>query len=213
MGKLPAHIQEGIMLTSYLTGLLVCGGIIIAIGAQNAYILGQAIRREHHWKCAGICMSADILLFTAGMFGVNAALMAVPEALEILRWLGVVFLGWLAALAFLRVARGRNALDATTKAVSSSRAVIFTTLAVTLLNPQVYLDTLLLIPAIGAQQSSSIGFVAGASSASVLWFGLLAFSGAALSPWLAKPKAWRFIDGTIGAMMAGIAIHLAISGL
>ncbi|MEP1581457.1 MAG: amino acid transporter, partial [Marinobacter sp.] len=56
------------MLTSYLTGLLVCGGIIIAIGAQNAYILGQAIRREHHWYCAGICMTADILLFTAGMF-------------------------------------------------------------------------------------------------------------------------------------------------
>jgi len=201
------------MLTSYLTGLLVCGGIIIAIGAQNAYILGQAIRREHHWKCAGICMSADILLFTAGMFGLNAALMAVPEALDILRWLGVVFLGWLAALAFLRAAKGRNTLDANTKAVSSSRAVIFTTLAVTLLNPQVYLDTLLLIPAIGAQQSSDIGFVAGASSASVLWFGLLAFSGAALSPWLANPKAWRIIDGTIGSMMAGIAIHLAVSGL
>lgn len=201
------------MLTSYLTGLLVCGGIIIAIGAQNAYILGQAIRREHHWTSAGICMSADILLFTVGMFGVNAALMAVPEALEILRWLGVVFLGWLAALAFLRVARGRNALAASNKAVSSSRAVILTTLAVTLLNPQVYLDTLLLIPAIGAQQSSNIGFVAGASSASVLWFGLLAFSGAALSPWLAKPTAWRFIDGIIGAMMAGIAIHLATTGL
>ena len=201
------------MLTSYLTGLIVCGGIIIAIGAQNAYILGQAIRREHHWKCAGICMSADILLFTAGMFGVNAALMAVPEALGILRWMGVVFLGWLAALAFLRVAKGRAALDATSKSVSSSRAVILTTLAVTLLNPQVYLDTLLLIPAIGAQQSSSVGFVAGASSASVLWFGLLAFTGATLSPWLAKPAAWRFIDGIIGAMMAAIAINLAANGL
>ena len=201
------------MLTSYLTGLFVCGGIIIAIGAQNAYILGQAIRREHHWTCAGICMGADILLFTAGMFGVNAALIAVPEALEILRWFGVLFLVWLAALAFLRVAKGRNALDADTKAVSSSRVVILTTLAVTLLNPQVYLDTLLLIPAIGAQQSSAVGFVAGASSASVLWFGLLAFSGAALSPWLARPKVWRFIDGTIGAMMAVIAIHLASNGL
>jgi L-lysine exporter family protein LysE/ArgO len=201
------------MLTSFLTGLIVCGGIIVAIGAQNAYILGQAIRREHHWKCAGICMSADILLFTAGMFGVNAALMAVPEALEVLRWLGVVFLGWLAALAFYRVAKGRNALDAASKAQSSARAVILTTLAVTLLNPQVYLDTLLLIPAIGAQQSSSVGFVAGASSASVLWFGLLAFTGATLSPWLAKPTAWRIIDGIIGAMMAGIAIHLAANGL
>lgn len=201
------------MLTSYLTGLIVCGGIIVAIGAQNAYILGQAIRREHHWTCAGICMGADILLFTAGMFGVNAALTAVPEALEVLRWLGVVFLSWLAALAFFRVFRGRHVLDADNRAVSSSRAVILTTLAVTLLNPQVYLDTLLLIPAIGAQQPSAVGFVAGTSSASVLWFGLLAFSGAALSPWLAKPRAWRVIDGVIGAMMAAIAIHLASNGL
>lgn len=201
------------MLTSYFTGLLVCGAIIIAIGAQNAYILGQAIRREHHWKCAGICMSADITLFVVGMFGVNAALMAVPAALELLRWLGVGFLGLLATLAFVRVARGRNALAASSHKVSSARAVILTTLAVTLLNPQVYLDTLLLIPAIGAQQSSSVGFVAGASSASVLWFGLLAFGGAALSPWLATPRAWRFIDGIIGAMMAAIALHLAISGL
>lgn len=201
------------MLTSYLTGLVVCGGIIIAIGAQNAYILGQAIRREHHWISAGICMGADIVLFTAGMFGVNAALMAVPEALEALRWLGVVFLGWLAFVAFVRVYQGRQGLDVETRTRSSARVVVLTTLAVTLLNPQVYLDTLLLIPAIGAQQASSVGFIAGASSASVLWFGLLASVGAGLSPWLAKPKAWRFIDAIIGAMMAAIAIHLASSGL
>lgn len=201
------------MLTSYLTGLVVCGGIIIAIGAQNAYILGQAIRREHHWLSAGICMGADIFLFTAGMLGVNAALLAVPEALEILRWLGVMFLGWLAVVAFARVYRGRQGLDARTRTESSARAVVLTTLAVTLLNPQVYLDTLLLIPAIGAQQSSSVGFIAGASSASVLWFGLLASVGAGLSPWLAKPQAWRFIDAIIGAMMAAIAIHLAANGL
>ncbi|PXX90404.1 lysine transporter LysE [Marinobacter vulgaris] len=201
------------MLTSYLTGLIVCGGIIIAIGAQNAYILGQAIRREYHWHCAGICMTADILLFTAGMFGVNAALMAVPEALDVLRWLGVVFLGWLALAAFYKVATGRKGLGADASAATSLRVVVLTTLAVTLLNPQVYLDTLLLIPAIGAQQESPAVFVAGASSASVLWFGLLAFGGAALSPWLASPMAWRFIDGAIGSMMAVIAFHLASNGL
>ncbi len=201
------------MLTSYLTGLLVCGGIIIAIGAQNAYILGQAIRREHHWYCAGICMTADILLFTAGMFGVNAALMAVPEALDVMRWLGVAFLSWLALLAFARAAKGRDALDSRKADVSSLRTVVLTTLAVTLLNPQVYLDTLLLIPAIGAQQASPLVFVAGASSASVMWFCLLAFGGAALSPWLSSPMSWRFIDGAIGSMMAIIAFHLASNGL
>ena len=90
------------MLESYLTGLIVCGGIIVAIGAQNAYLLSQAIRREHHWWSAGLCIVADITLFTLGMFGISAALMAMPEALEILRWLGVAFLGWLAIQSLYR---------------------------------------------------------------------------------------------------------------
>ena len=88
--------------------------------------------------------------------------------------------------------------------------MLLATLAVTVLNPQVYLDTLLLIPAIGAQQESAGVFVAGASTASILWFSLLAWGGAALSPWLSRPGAWRTIDGLIGLMMAAIAVHLAL---
>lgn len=201
------------MLESYLTGLLVCGGIIVAIGAQNAYILSQAIRREHHWWAAGLCMVSDVLLFTLGMFGVSAALMAAPQALEVLRWLGVVFLGWLALQAFVRAGRGRAALKASGEVGRSLKRVILTTLAVTLLNPQVYLDTLLLIPAVGAQQSSAVTFVAGASSASILWFGGLAWFGSRLAPVLSKPGAWRVIDGVIGLMMAAIALQLALGGL
>ncbi|AXS84749.1 LysE/ArgO family amino acid transporter [Marinobacter sp. Arc7-DN-1] len=200
------------MFESYLTGLIVCGGIIVAIGAQNAYLLSQAIRREHHWWSAGLCMVADVTLFTLGMFGISAALMAMPEALEILRWLGVAFLGWLAIQAFARAGRGRVALEAGEVTKSSLKAVVFTTLAVTLLNPQVYLDTLLLIPAVGAQQEDATTFVAGASSASILWFGLLAWSGSALAPVLSRPVAWRIIDGVIGLMMASIALHLAVGG-
>ena len=201
------------MLESYLTGLIVCGGIIVAIGAQNAYLLSQAIRREHHWWSAGLCIVADITLFTLGMFGISAALMAMPEALQILRWLGVAFLGWLAVQSFVRASRGRAALEAGEVTKRSLKAVVFTTLAVTLLNPQVYLDTLLLIPAIGAQQEDATTFVAGASSASILWFGLLAWGGSALAPILARPLAWRIIDGVIGVMMAVIALHLTFSGL
>ncbi|WP_341581474.1 LysE/ArgO family amino acid transporter [Marinobacter metalliresistant] len=200
------------MFESYLTGLIVCGGIIVAIGAQNAYLLSQAIRREHHWWSAGLCMVADVTLFTLGMFGISAALMAMPEALEILRWLGVAFLGWLAIQAFARAGRGRVALEAGEVTKRSLKAVVFTTLAVTLLNPQVYLDTLLLIPAVGAQQEDATTFVAGASSASILWFGLLAWSGSALAPVLSRPVAWRIIDGVIGLMMASIALHLAVGG-
>jgi len=201
------------VLESYLTGLVVCGGIIVAIGAQNAYVLSQAIRREHHWWSAGLCMASDVILFTLGMFGVSAALMAMPQALELLRWLGVAFLGWLALQALVRASRGRAALEAGEVTRRSLKGVLFTTLAVTLLNPQVYLDTLLLIPAVGAQQEEPTSFVAGASSASILWFGGLAWSGSALAPVLSRPTAWRVIDGVIGLMMAAIALQLAIGGL
>lgn len=200
------------MLESYLTGLIVCGGIIVAIGAQNAYVLSQAIRREHHWWSAGLCMTSDILLFSLGMYGVSAALMAKPQALEVLRWLGVVFLVWLAVQAFVRASRGRGMLDAGEASRRSLRGVLLTTIAVTLLNPQVYLDTLLLIPAVGAQQTHTTTFVAGAGSASVLWFGLLAWSGSALAPILSRPAAWRVIDGVIAVMMGGIAVQLAAGG-
>ena len=198
------------MWESYITGLVVCGGIIMAIGAQNAYIRGLAIRREYHWWSAGLCISADIILLTAGMFGVSAFLLTMPNALEAMRWVGVVFLSWLAAQALFRAFSGRQGLSAEAGKARSLTKVIFATLAVTVLNPQVYLDTLLLIPAIGAQQESAGVFVAGASTASVLWFSLLAWGGAALSPWLSKPIAWRIIDGLIGLMMAGIAVHLAL---
>ncbi|HLV78344.1 MAG TPA: LysE family transporter [Marinobacter sp.] len=201
------------MFESYFTGLIVCGGIIVAIGAQNAYLLSQAIRREHHWWVAGICSVSDILLFSLGMFGVNAALTAAPQALEVLRWLGVAFLAWLAVQAGVRAARGRAALTASGVVEHSLRRVVLTTLAVTLLNPQVYLDTLLLIPAIGAQQSSIYGFLAGACSASLLWFGSLAWFGSRLAPVLSRPLAWRIIDGVIGLMMAVIALQLALGGL
>lgn len=201
------------MLQSYLTGLVVCGGIIIAIGAQNAYLLGQAFRREHHWWSAVLCMSTDALLFTAGMLGISAALMAVPSALEVMRWAGVVFLLWLSFTAFRRSVQGRSSLSVDVDSRRSLGAVITTTLAVTLLNPQVYLDTLLLIPSIGAQQSEPMVFVAGATSASVLWFALLAWGGAALAPTLSKPLAWRVIDGLISLMMLTIALHLVFNGL
>lgn len=197
------------MLESYLTGLVVSGGIIMAIGAQNAYVLGLAVRRQHHWWSAGLCMTSDLLLLSAGMLGITALLLAVPQAMEVMRWAGVLFLGWLAAQALWRAASGRQGLDGEGHAPPGRRRVILATLAVTLLNPQVYLDTLLLIPAVGAQQSSTAGFLAGAGSASILWFSLLAWGGAALAPWLKQPVAWRAIDGAIGVMMAAIAVQLA----
>lgn len=201
------------MLESYLTGLLMSGSIIVAIGAQNAYVLGRAVRREHHWWAAGLCMSTDALLITAGMLGVGALLMAAPQVMEILRWVGVVFLAWLAGQALYRALTGRRGLETSAARGGSMASVMLTTLAVTVLNPQVYLDTLVLIPAVGVQQESSSGFLGGAISASLLWFSLLAWGGAVLSPWLSRPLAWRCIDAGIGVMMALIAFGLARGGL
>ncbi|MDT8894738.1 LysE family transporter [Halomonas sp. I1] len=201
------------MFESYLTGLLVSGGIIIAIGAQNAYVLGLAVRREYHWWSAGLCMSTDLLLVTAGMFGVSAMLLAVPDAMAIMRWLGVTFLAWLALQGLYRAITGRQGLVRAEAEKRGLVQVLLATLGVTVLNPQVYLDTLLLIPSVGAQQESAAAFVVGAGSASVLWFSLLAWGGALLSPWLSRPLAWRLIDGGIGVMMAAIAFQLAGEGL
>lgn len=120
----------------------------------------------------------------------------------------MVFLAWLAVQAFYRALTGREGLKTAGGRESSVAGVMLATLAVTVLNPQVYLDTLLLIPAVGAQQQSSTAFLIGAVSASVLWFSLLAWGGAALSPWLSRPVVWRIIDGGIGVMMAVMAIGL-----
>ncbi|CBV41533.1 LysE/ArgO family amino acid transporter [Halomonas elongata] len=201
------------MFESYLTGLVVSGGIIIAIGAQNAYVLGLAVRREYHWWSAGLCMSTDLLLVTAGMFGVSAMLLAVPEALAVMRWLGVAFLAWLAVQGLYRAATGRQGLVRDETGERGLAPVLLATLGVTVLNPQVYLDTLLLIPSVGAQQENAAAFVAGAGSASVLWFSLLAWGGSLLSPWLSRPMAWRLIDGGIAVMMAAIALQLAGTGV
>ena len=211
--RLASVLTEVCVLESYLTGLAVGGSLIVAIGAQNAYVLGQAIRREHHWYSAGICMASDVILFSLGMFGVSAALAALPQALEALRWLGVVFLGWMALQALVRFFRGHSALKTGAVAGRTLRSVVLTTLAVTLLNPHVYLDTLVLIPSVGAQQDSAPGFLAGASSASVFWFCALAWAGSALAPVLSRPAVWRSIDGVIGLVLVMIALQLALGGL
>ncbi len=200
------------MLESYLTGLLVSGGIIIAIGAQNAYVLGLAVRREYHWWSAGLCMSTDLLLVTAGMFGVSGLLLAVPEALAIMRWLGVAFLAWLALQGMYRAATGRHGLERAEAERRGLVHVLLATLAVTVLNPQVYLDTLLLIPSVGAQQESAVAFVVGAGSAR--WHGSACWPGGSPAVVLVVTAlAWRLIDGGIGVMMAVIALQLAGEGL
>lgn len=193
---------------SYINGLLVSAGLIMAIGAQNAFILAQGLRREHHISAALICMSCDAILIMAGTFGLAALLQSHPLAMEITRWAGVGFLS-LYALQALRRALSPQVMNAGEQPKRSHRAVLLSTLAVTLLNPHVYLDTMVLIGSVGAQNPLPLIFAVGAASASILWFSLLALGSAKLAPMLSRPVTWRCIDLAVAAMMLAVAWSLA----
>ncbi len=196
------------MWQSYLNGLLVAGGLIMAIGAQNAYVLAQSLRREHHVSVALLCIVCDALLIAAGVFGLANVLADNPTFLAVARWGGVTFLLWYGAKALRRACSPQSLKQDDSHGQRSRRAVLLGALAVTLLNPHVYLDTVLLVGSLGAQQSVPGAYVAGAASASLLWFSSLAFGAAWLAPWLARPVTWRLLDLMVAVMMFVVAVQL-----
>lgn len=195
------------MLQSYLNGLLIAIGLIMAIGAQNAFVLAQSLRREHHLPVAALCVLCDVVLVSAGVFGLATVLAQSPTLLAIARWGGAAFLLWYGCKA-LRRALSPSALAAEGQAPRSRQAVLLSALAVTLLNPHVYVDTVLLIGSIGARQAVPGAYVAGAASASLVWFFTLALGAAWLAPWLARPATWRLLDGAVAVMMFTVAAQL-----
>lgn len=197
------------MWQSYSNGLLVAAGLIIAIGAQNAFVLAQSLRREHHLTVAALCVLCDALLMTAGVFGLASALTQSPQLLAIARWSGIAFLLWYAAQALRRACSRQSLAEQVQGVPRSRRAVLLAALAVTLLNPHVYLDTVLLIGSLGAQQAVPGAYALGAASASLLWFATIALGAARLAPWLARPRTWQLIELGVAAMMLGVAVQLA----
>lgn len=193
---------------SYFNGLLVAGGLIMAIGAQNAFVLAQGLRREHHVPVAMLCIVCDAILVAAGVFGLANILVQNPALLAVARWGGVIFLTWYGVQALRRACSRQSLEQSATAGQRSRRAVLLSALAVTLLNPHVYLDTVLLIGSLGAQQSVPGAYVAGAASASLLWFSTLAIGAAWLAPWLARPATWRLLDLMVAVMMFSVAAQL-----
>jgi L-lysine exporter family protein LysE/ArgO len=193
---------------SYLNGLLVAFGLIMAIGTQNAFVLAQSLRREHHLPVALLCIVCDALLVTAGVFGLANVLAQNPTLLAVARWGGVVFLLWYGVQALRRACSQQSLQQGEGAGLRSRRAVLLSALAVTLLNPHVYLDTVLLIGSLGAQQTVPGAYVAGAASASLLWFSTLAIGAAWLAPWLARPATWRLLDLLVAVMMFSVAAQL-----
>lgn len=191
----------------FLQGLAISFGLIVAIGAQNAFVLRQGLRREHVGSVVFFCALADAVLITAGVFGMAEALNDRPQWAQALALLGAVFLAWYGWKALQRM-RQPAQLQASEGGENLSRwHAIAQAAAFTLLNPHVYLDTVVLVGSMGAQQPEAlqIWFVAGASVASATWFSLLGFGARWLAPWFAHPKAWQVLDGIIGVTMCLLA--------
>lgn len=199
------------MWQSYLNGLLVAFGLIMAIGTQNAFVLAQSLRREHHLPVAAFCVVCDALLVAAGVFGLATLLAQNPVLLSVARWGGAVFLLWYGTQALRRAFSASSLEQSAGHTARSLKAVMLSALAVTLLNPHVYLDTVLLIGSLGAQQSVPGAYVVGAASASLLWFFTLALGAAWLAPWLARPNTWRLLDLLVAVMMFTVAVQLIVS--
>jgi L-lysine exporter family protein LysE/ArgO len=195
--------SPSLALAVFVQGLALSLGLIVAIGAQNAFVLRQGLRREHVGSVVVFCAVADAALIAAGVLGMAQALGESPRLARFLALAGAVFLaiyGWRA----LRRARQTHHLTAATNGAGLRRgAAVAQAAAFTLLNPHVYLDTVLLVGSIGAQHPASLRswFIAGASSASLLWFTLLGFGARWLAPWFARPRAWQVLDGLIGLTM------------
>ncbi len=196
------------MFSAFIQGFSIGGGLILAIGTQNAFLLTQGLRRQHHLLVATICIICDISLIFAGVMGLGTLIVSNELLLEIARWGGAAFLGWMGFKALLKVFKEEH-LESGSQTLSNRKAVITTTLAVTLLNPHVYLDTVVMIGSIGAQfEDLRLIFALGASTASVIWFYGLGLGAAKLAPLMTNPKIWKIIDGVICLVMWSVAIVL-----
>jgi L-lysine exporter family protein LysE/ArgO len=195
---------------SFSTGFGVCASLIIAIGAQNAFLLRQAVRGEHVTPLVLLFTACDAILIAAGVTGGAALLSATPWLLPIVRWSGAAFLVAYGLLALRRAAHPAALIPTHARRATSARAAILTGLAFTLLNPHVYLDTVLLVGSIGAAQptGAKLPFVLGATSASATWFTLVGLAGRRLAPLLARPAIWRAIEATTAAIMFLAALTL-----
>ncbi|HEX4011585.1 MAG TPA: LysE family transporter [Solirubrobacteraceae bacterium] len=199
--------------TTALAGFLFSLSLIVAIGAQNSFVLRQGALREHIGTVVAICSVSDVVLIAAGVAGVGAALAGRPWLLDAVRWLGVAALLAYGALAARRALRGPvDAAGARRPAAGSRPAVMAACLAFTWLNPAVYLDTLILLGSVAnAHPGRQWWFAAGASAGSVGWFIALGFGARALSGVLSRPAAWRGLDGFVAVVMVITAVRVLLA--
>lgn len=194
-----------------MAGLLTGLSLIVAIGAQNAFVLRQGLRRSHVGLVVLVCAASDVVLILAGVAGIGALLDRAPWAVEAVRWLGVAFLTAYGLLS-LRRARRPAALSVGDGAVEARGGVVARAVALTWLNPHVYLDTVLLLGSVAGTHGSTgrWWFALGACLASIGWFAGLGWGARLAAPRLATPRAWQVLDVLVGLVMLAIAVRLAV---
>jgi L-lysine exporter family protein LysE/ArgO len=195
---------------AFLPGLLTGLSLIIAIGAQNAFVIRQGLTRQHVFLVVAICAVSDALLILLGISGLGVLIQSVPALLEVIRWFGVAYLTWF-GIRSLRSAFRTQSLDASgVSQATSAGKVAATALGLTFLNPHVYLDTVILLGSIGNQfGSDKWWFAAGGIVGSFLWFFSIGFGARAASGLMKKPVFWKILDSIIAVVMFSIAILLA----
>jgi L-lysine exporter family protein LysE/ArgO len=201
-------------LVALLSGLALGLGLIVAIGAQNAFVLRQGLRLEHVAAVVTVCAVSDVALILAGVLGAGAVLAQVPWLVPVVCFAGAAFLLGYGALAARRAVRPAALLPDSAGARAGLAATVGTCLALTWLNPHVYLDTVVLLGSTAATHGEHRWqFAAGAGVGSVLWFAGLGYGARLLRPVFARPSAWRVLDGAIAVVMTALAASLVARGL
>ena len=198
------------MSPAILSGFALGFSLILAIGAQNAFVLRQGLRREHVFAVCLACALSDALLIAAGVAGFGALAGAAPWIEPAMRFGGAAFLLWYGARSLIGAWRGGEALLAARDTRASLAATLGTVLALTWLNPHVYLDTVVLIGSVSAQYADRLAFGIGAVTASFVFFFSLGYGARLLAPLFARPRAWQVLDTGIGLVMWAIAAKLLV---
>jgi L-lysine exporter family protein LysE/ArgO len=200
-------------MTAFLPGLLTGLSLIVAIGAQNAFVLRQGLLRKHVLPIVLVCAFSDAALIVIGVLGLGSLISLLPWLLEVIRWVGVAFLVWYGSTSLRRFMKNES-LKAAEAGSGTLKQTVLTVLALTYLNPHVYLDTVIFIGGIANQfQEEKWFFVMGAVTASFVWFFSLGFGAKKASVLVSKPAFWKIMDIFIAAVMFSLAITLALADL
>jgi L-lysine exporter family protein LysE/ArgO len=193
---------------SFISGLMLGLSLIVAIGAQNVWVLSQCMAGANRLVIGLVCIFCDVLLIIIGVYAANEIKLLVPSFIPWLTYAGVGILLYIAFGAASRAIKGSSGLQVKSSATGDWRATALSVLAISLLNPHVYLDTVVLLGSLGALQPQPGYFALGASVASVVWFTSLTAFAPKLRKLLSSPKRWRIFDSLMASILLIMAIQL-----